>query len=113
MTHLVQEHLRAEEQLKKDRNAVFAEVAHLPEGRIGNVLFRPILRHYEIPYLGSSRLPQERQIQVSDLMVSVQGERVVLRSRRLGCEVIPRLTSAHGYAHNRNLKLYKFLCLLQ
>ena len=113
MTHLVQEHLRAEEQLRKDRNAVFAEIAHLPEGRIGNVLFRPILRQYEIPYLATSRVAPEQQIPATDLMVSVRDDRVVLRSRKLDCEVLPRLTSAHGYAHGRNLKLYKFLCLLQ
>ena len=107
----VQEYLRAEERLKD--NAVFAEIVHLPEGRIGNVLFRPVLREYEIPYLATSRLPVERQIPVSDLMVSLQEGRIVLRSIRLGCEVLPRMTTAHGYAHARNLKLYKFLCLLQ
>src|SRR5437764_9271965 len=46
-------------------------------------------------------------------MVSVQNNRIVLRSQKLGCEVLPRLTSAHGYSHGRNLKLYKFLCVLQ
>ncbi|HEV2963542.1 MAG TPA: lantibiotic dehydratase [Candidatus Angelobacter sp.] len=107
----VEDYLRTEEKLKG--NAVFAEIVHLPEGRIGNVLFRPILREYEIPYLATSRMPFEKQIPVSDLMVSVQEERVVLRSRRLGREVLPRMTTAHGYSHARNLKLYKFLCLLQ
>jgi len=113
LTGFVQEHLRAEEQLRKNHNAVFAEIAHLPEGRIGNVLFRPILRQYEIPYLATSCLPPERQIPVTDLMVSIRNDRIVLRSQRLDREVLPRLTSAHGYAHGRNLKLYKFLCLLQ
>lgn len=107
----VKEYLRAEERLN-DR-ALFAEIAHLPEGRIGNVLFRPILREYEIPYLATSRMPPEKQLPVSDLLVSVQGGRIVLRSNRLGREVLPRMTTAHGYTNPRNLKLYKFLCMLQ
>jgi thiopeptide-type bacteriocin biosynthesis protein len=107
----VKDYLRAEEKLKG--NVIFAEIVHLPEGRVGNVLFRPVLRDYEIPYLATSRVPPEKQIAVSDLMVSVQEGRIVLRSRRLGSEVLPRMTTAHGYTHARNLKLYKFLCLLQ
>jgi lantibiotic biosynthesis protein len=113
LTACVKEHLQAEEEANSSDNAVFAEVAHLPEGRIGNILYRPVLRHYEIPFLAASRVPQDRQISVSDLMVSVKNDRVILRSQRLGCEVVPRLTSAHAYTHGRNLKLYKFLCMLQ
>lgn len=107
----VKAHLRAEEELRS--NVVFAEIVHLPEGRVGNVLFRPVLRDYEIPYLATSAVSEGKQIAVSDLMVSVSDSRIVLRSRRLGCEVLPRMTTAHGYTNPRNLKLYKFLCMLQ
>ena len=113
LTRYVKEHLRAEEHARAGNNVVFAEIAHLPEGRIGNVIYRPILRKYEIPYLSTSRVPVDQQIPVTDLMISVPNNRIVLRSRKLGCEVLPRLTSAHGYGHGRNLKLYKFLCVLQ
>jgi thiopeptide-type bacteriocin biosynthesis protein len=113
LTACVREHLRSEEENRAGENVIYAEVIHLPEGRVGNVLCRPMLRDYEIPFLATSRAPRDRQILVSDLMVSVRNDRIVLRSQRLGCEVVPRLTSAHGYLHGRNLKLYKFLCLLQ
>lgn len=103
-------HLRAEEMASHD--AVFAEVVHMPQGRTGNILSRPVLRGYEIPYLGRSGAPASRQLPLSDLLVSVQGERIVLRSRRLAREVIPRLTSAHNYAHG-GLGVYRFLCALQ
>src|SRR5262249_37695604 len=73
---------------------------------------RPILRDYEIPYLGRSGAPPERQIPVTDLRVSLAAGQVVLRSARLGCRVIPRLSSAHNYAF-RSLGVYKFLCALQ
>lgn len=36
----------------------------------------------------------------------------MLRSRRLGCRVVPRLTTAHNFQF-RALKLYRFLCSLQ
>jgi hypothetical protein len=105
----VERHLQAEEALQPD--AVFAEVIHLPEGRLGNILARPAWRSYEIPYLAQSSLPAERQIPISDLRISVNGERVVLRSARLGREVIPRLTSAHNYSSGP--AIYRFLCALQ
>lgn len=103
-------HLRAEEALHPE--AIFAEIVHLPQGRIGNILSRPVMREYEIPFLGRSGAPEERQIPVTDLLVSVSGNQIVLRSRRLGREVIPRLTSAHNFAM-RSLGLYRFLCTLQ
>src|SRR5262249_31926365 len=67
----VEQHVRAEEPLEPD--AVFAEIVHLPEGRLGNILARPVLREYEIPYLGAAGVPVERQILVTDLRVSVTG----------------------------------------
>ena len=100
--------LRAEEAQRPD--AVFAEIVHLPEGRVGNILLRPVLRDYEIPYLGASGAARDRQIDVADLVVSVVGERVVLRSRRLDREIIPRLTAAHNHALPSNLGVYRFLC---
>jgi thiopeptide-type bacteriocin biosynthesis protein len=106
----VQAHLNDEAALRP--GALFAEIVHLPAGRVGNVLCRPVLRDYEIPYLGRSGAPDDRQIPVSDLLVSVRGERVRLRSRSLGVEVIPRLTTAHLYVHTE-LMVYRFLCALQ
>ncbi len=105
----VARHLRAEEALRPD--AVFAEVVHLPEGRVGNILLRPASRAYEIPYLGRSGAPDERQVPLSDLLVSVRGDRVVLRSARLKREVLPRLTSAHNFGASTGV--YRFLCALQ
>jgi thiopeptide-type bacteriocin biosynthesis protein len=74
------------------------------------VLVRPQLRGYEIPYLGRSGAPAEHQIALDDLTVSVKGNRVVLRSRRLGREVRPFLTTAHNHSEAANLGVYRFLC---
>ncbi len=106
----VREHLAAEE--AHNPEAVYAELVHLPEGRVGNILARPLLRDHEIPFLGVSGAPGERQIEVSDLVVTVIGERVVLRSQTLGCEVLPRLTTAHNTSIE-SLGLYRFLAALQ
>ncbi|MBO9730658.1 MAG: lantibiotic dehydratase [Chitinophaga sp.] len=99
----------SEQALEKDR--ILAEIVHLPEGRIGNVLLRPRLYDYEIPFLGKSGVDEAFQIPVSDLYVSVRHNRVILRSARLNKEVLPRLTSAHNY--HRGLAVYKFLGDLQ
>lgn len=110
LTEFVQDHLQAEEARRPEK--VFAEIVHLPEGRVGNILCRPVLRKYEIPYLGGSGASADYQIPITDLLVSVRDDRIVLRSRRLGCEVVPRLTTAHNYSW-RSLGVYRFLCSLQ
>ena len=92
-----------------DPEAVFADVVHSPAaGRVGNVICRPV-SGYEIPCLGRSGAPPERQIEVADLRVSVRGGRVVLTSQRLGCEVRPRLAVAHAFGLPGNLPVYRFL----
>lgn len=109
----VQAHIEAEEALQRGRNLVFAEIVHLPEGRAGNILHRPRLRQFEIPILANSRAADVDQISLADLLVSVQGDRVILRSSRLSSEIVPRLTTAHNFSLSKNLKIYKFLCDLQ
>lgn len=93
-------------------DVVMAEVVHFPEARAANVLIRPVLRNYEIPYIGIAGVDEAYQIPVTDLMVSVSQQEVILRSKRLNKRVIPRLSSAHNYSFN-SLPVYKFLCDLQ
>ncbi len=101
-----------QEEEKEYPDAIYAEIVHQPQARIGNVLLRPVLREYEIPYVGWSGAAKDKQIPVTDLMVSVKGEEVILRSKTLNRRIIPRLSAAHNYAVN-SLPVYRFLCDLQ
>jgi len=106
----IEQALRDEESVRPD--AIFAEIVHLPEGRVGNVILRPRLRPYEIEFLGRGAADDDHRIALSDLAVSVTGERIILRSRRFNCEVIPRMTNAHSFGPGA-LGVYRFLCLQQ
>jgi lantibiotic biosynthesis protein len=101
-----------EKEQQNNPGILFAEIVHLPESRVGNILLHPVFRGYEIPFLAKSSLPTEQQIDLRDLYVSVQGNRVILRSASLNKEIIPRLSSAHNFSFNA-LPVYQFLCDLQ
>ena len=110
------EHLRqyycAEQESEPE--GILAEIVHLPEGRFGNVICRPVLREHEIVFLGRSGAPEQCQILASDLLVTVDwNNEVCLYSRTLGKRVIPRLASAHMFYPVIKSPVYSFLALLQ
>lgn len=105
----VQACVAAEEQHHPD--VIFAEIVHCPDSRAGNIMTRPTLHQYEIPYMGKASVAPDYQIPVQDLLVSVQQGRVVLRSQRLNKRIIPRLSNAHNY--HTGLPIYHFLGDLQ
>ena len=89
-------------------NAILAEIAHLPAGRMGNVLNRPRLRQYEIPYITPSSVDEEHTLLLSDLWVRVpDGVTVELWSKKNNKRVLPRNTTAHNYYHSDDV--YRFL----
>jgi thiopeptide-type bacteriocin biosynthesis protein len=92
--------------------AVCAEIVHLPEPRLGGIVSRPLLRRYEIPVGGRSGAPPERRIALHDLTLQVVDGNLRLRSRRLGTEILPRLSTAHNF-HGRGMGAYRLLSLLQ
>src|SRR5439155_17414597 len=107
---LVQEITNTEQEHNPD--IVFAEIVHLPESRVGNILLHPSFREYEIPFLARSSVDGHHQIPLQDLFVSIKDNKVLLRSASLNKQVIPRLSSAHNYSRNA-LPVYQFLCDLQ
>jgi thiopeptide-type bacteriocin biosynthesis protein len=111
LEHAVRMHLRQEESHHPD--TIYAEIVYLPEGRIGNVLCRPVVRDYEIPYMARSGASDVMCIPIQDLVVSVKDGTIVLYSERLQRRVLPRLTNAHGFINPQLPSVYRFLCYLQ
>jgi thiopeptide-type bacteriocin biosynthesis protein len=93
-------------------NVVFAEIGQLSGMHVDNINKRPHLYDYEIPVNTISSLPVENQIHLNDLYLSIRQNRLVIRSKKLGKEIIPRLTSAYNYIHS-DLALFRFLCDMQ
>lgn len=91
-------------------HAILAEIVHLPEARTGNILQRPTIRQAEIGLLAQCS-PNISSIKTNDLYLFVKNNRLVLWSKQLQNEIIPRLTSAHNF--HSGITLYRFLGDLQ
>ena len=91
---------------------ILAEIVHINQARAGNIIIRPCLRDYEIPILVQSGVDDAHTLPLHDLRLSSRAGRLVLRSRKLDKEVLPRMSSAHNHLVN-TLPSYHFLCDLQ
>ena len=98
----------------QEEEILYAEIVYNPGGKISNVILRPNFYNYHIEYGSSTKNMDSIStgLSVDDLYVSVQNNRIVLRSKKLNKEIIPRLTSAHNFSIE-GLPLFRFLCDLQ
>lgn len=94
------------------QNKLIAEIVFIPDSRVGNVLFRPGSRKFEIPFMANSSKDLDHQISVSELMIKVENGNIILYSPKLKKEIIPKLSCAHNYNY-KTLHVYQFLCDLQ
>jgi hypothetical protein len=95
------------------KDEVLAEIVHLPEDRVGNIVLRNIDREYEIPYLSQSNKAKVNQIPISDILVQVpDGKSIILWSKRLKKRIIPIHSSAYNY-NNNSIPIFVFLSLIQ
>lgn len=104
--------------IAKKENQMFsdvlvAEISHMPQTRAKNAFLHPVLHTYEIPCLANASVHQDFRIELKDLYVSVRDNRIVLRSKKLNREVVPRLSNAHNYSDPKSLPIYRFLCDMQ
>lgn len=99
-------------QLEKEANpdVLFFDIAYQAEQRVDNVNRRKSLYEYELPIL--SWPSTEQPLDFNDIWVSICGQEIVLRSKRLNKRLIPRLPSAYNYSRS-DLSVYRFLCDLQ
>jgi len=102
----------AEAEAQGNDQVIFAEVVHIPEGRVGNIARRLKLSSHEIPFLASSAADADKQLPVEDIMLSVQQNEIILRSTKWNKRIIPRLSNAHNY-FNSTISVYKFLSAIQ
>ncbi|MDK2125323.1 lantibiotic dehydratase [Parachitinimonas caeni] len=100
----------AHEQAQYD-GAILAELRHVPQPRFANFISRPTLREFSISPFADHTDGQGTAIALDDLWLAVINERVVLFSRTLDKEVVPRLDCAHNVSTDK-FKLYKFLASL-
>ncbi len=105
-------HVREEEQQAGAGDAVFAEIVHLPARKPAATVSRPALRALELVCSGRPSVAPACRIPAADLTLSLRGGRLILRSRRLGRRVLPRLSAADNYKRDPD-DLYAFLCEYQ
>lgn len=92
---------------------IFADIVHLPEARTGNVIIRPQLKRHQIPFLSKASCEKDLEISITDLMISVRGSQVRLRSKSLNKIIVPRLSNAHNFSNPDSLDIYYFLASVQ
>lgn len=89
---------------------LFFDVAYMVETNVDNINRRKLVYDNQLSILNFDT--SENPLTLDDIMLSVQGSEVILRSRKLNKRIVPRMASAYNYARS-DLSVFRLLCDLQ
>lgn len=91
-------------------DALFFDIGYAAETRADNVNRRQRIYPLQLSLLQYDT--SDEPLTASDLLVSIKGTEIVLRSHKHGKRAVPRLASAYNHGRS-DLPLFRFLCDLQ
>lgn len=91
-------------------DVLFFDVAYMVEANVDNVNRRKLMYNHQLAILNfdTSAAP----LTLNDIQLSVRGNQVILRSKKLNKRLVPRLASAYNYSRS-DLSVFRLLCDLQ
>eukprot|EP01133_Synstelium_polycarpum_P017059 gene17059-20322_t len=108
ITDYCQEIAAIEQQANSE--VLFFDVAYTAESGIDNVNRRAAIYPYQLSLLNYDISVEP--LCLNDIYVSIRGNEVVLRSRKLNRRLVPRIASAYNY-NRSDLSVFRLLCDLQ
>lgn len=91
-------------------DVLFFDVGYTKEGKVDNVNRRPAIYDLQLNILNYDTSPHP--LSLTDIYLSVQMDRVVLRSRSLNKRILPRMASAYNYRRS-DLSVFRLLMDIQ
>jgi thiopeptide-type bacteriocin biosynthesis protein len=99
-------------EIEQDANpgVLFFDIAYQAEKQVDNVNRRGQLYKHEMPILTWSC--NNEPLLLHEVLVSVNGNQIILWSKQFNKRIVPRIPSAYNYTRS-DLAVYRFLCDLQ
>jgi len=102
----------AEVEQEANPEVIFADVAQQSNTHVDNINRRRPIYSREIPLNVYPSQPAENLILPGELMLSLDGDELILESSKLNKRIIPRLATAYNFRNNHS-PVFRLLCDLQ
>lgn len=108
----VLEHCKAIGKIEEVANpdVIFFDVAYMVEANVDNINRRKLVYNKQLSILNFDT--SDNPLTLDDIMLSVQGSEIFLRSKSLNKRLVPRMASAYNYSRS-DLSVFRLLCDLQ
>lgn len=100
----------AELESKANPDVLFFDVAYMAEAKVDNINRRKQIYPFTLSILQYDT--SEQPLTLDDILVSIKGDHIILRSQSRNQRLVPRIASAYNYTRS-DLSLFRFLCDLQ
>ncbi|OWK69755.1 lantibiotic dehydratase [Pedobacter sp. AJM] len=95
---------------KANPDVLFFDVAYMVEANVDNINRRKLVYDHQLSILNFDT--SANPLQVSDILISVRNNQVILRSKSLNKRLMPRMASAYNYTRS-DLSVFRLLCDVQ